>query len=220
MSETASGAAAPKATASADTATVSAPAPAPAPAIRHDWYQTDERVVITVLLRNANAAQVSVDIQPQRVLMTATNPAIGLDYTLDLQLLHAIDAQSSTHHVGTVKVEIKLAKVVGERWAALERTADPATLAGPQKVVNIYKQDWEKLEKHVENNEDEYRTGDALNGLFQKIYQGASEETRRAMNKSFSESGGTVLSTNWNEIGSQKVEVKPPDGTEFKQWES
>ena len=33
------------------------------------------------------------------------------------------------------------------------------------------------------------------------------------------ESGGTVLSTNWKEIGEKKVEVKPPDGMEYKQWE-
>lgn len=30
--------------------------------------------------------------------------------------------------------------------------------------------------------------------------------------------GGTVLSTNWNEVGPQKVEVKPPTGTEFRPW--
>ena len=34
-----------------------------------------------------------------------------------------------------------------------------------------------------------------------------------------SESGGTVLSTNWNEIGDKKTEVKPPDGMEYKKWE-
>ena len=34
------------------------------------------------------------------------------------------------------------------------------------------------------------------------------------------ESGGTVLSTNWNEVGKDKVEVKPPDGMEFKKWET
>ena len=33
------------------------------------------------------------------------------------------------------------------------------------------------------------------------------------------ESGGTVLSTNWKEIGEKPVEVKPPDGMEFKKWE-
>ena len=33
----------------------------------------------------------------------------------------------------------------------------------------------------------------------QSIYANASEETKRAMMKSFQESNGTVLSTNWNE---------------------
>lgn len=34
------------------------------------------------------------------------------------------------------------------------------------------------------------------------------------------ESGGTVLSTNWKEVAKQKVDVKPPDGMEFKKWDS
>lgn len=38
------------------------------------------------------------------------------------------------------------------------------------------------------------------------------------MNKSFSESNGTVLSTNWEEVAAQKTDTRPPDGTEFKQW--
>lgn len=31
--------------------------------------------------------------------------------------------------------------------------------------------------------------------------------------------GGTVLSTNWKEVGPQKVDVKPPRGTEFRSWD-
>lgn len=34
------------------------------------------------------------------------------------------------------------------------------------------------------------------------------------------ESGGTVLSTNWSEVGQGKVEKKPPDGMEWKTWNS
>jgi suppressor of G2 allele of SKP1 len=38
------------------------------------------------------------------------------------------------------------------------------------------------------------------------------------MNKSFQESGGTVLSTNWGEVGTKKVEGTPPDGLVMKNW--
>lgn len=34
------------------------------------------------------------------------------------------------------------------------------------------------------------------------------------------ESGGTVLSTNWKEVAKDKVDCKPPDGMEFKKWDS
>ncbi|KAA8520877.1 hypothetical protein F0562_011550 [Nyssa sinensis] len=33
------------------------------------------------------------------------------------------------------------------------------------------------------------------------------------------ESNRTVLSTNWNEVSSKKVEDSPPDGMELKKWE-
>lgn len=32
------------------------------------------------------------------------------------------------------------------------------------------------------------------------------------------ESGGTVLSTNWGDVGTRKVDVKPPDDAEFKKY--
>ncbi len=33
------------------------------------------------------------------------------------------------------------------------------------------------------------------------------------------ESGGTVLSTNWEDIAKEKTEIKPPDGMEYKKYE-
>lgn len=33
------------------------------------------------------------------------------------------------------------------------------------------------------------------------------------------ESNGTVLSTNWKDVGQKKVEGTPPDGMELKKWE-
>lgn len=74
-------------------------------------------------------------------------------------------------------------------------------------------------EKEPSSNEDPNAGGDAaVNGFFQKLYADADEDTRRAMLKSYQESGGTTLSTNWDEVGKGKVEVKPPEGSEWKKW--
>ena len=43
----------------------------------------------------------------------------------------------------------------------------------------------------------------ALNKMFQSIYSGGTDEQKKAMIKSYQESGGTALSTDWNEV--QKV---------------
>lgn len=79
---------------------------------------------------------------------------------------------------------------------------------------------WDKLAADIEKEEkNEKLEGDAaLNQLFQKIYGEGSDEVKRAMNKSFVESNGTVLSTNWADVGSKKVECKPPDSMEFKKY--
>ena len=54
--------------------------------------------------------------------------------------------------------------------------------------------------------------GDPVDGFFKKLYAGADDDTRRAMMKSYQESGGTSLSTNWSEVGKGRVEpVKGSD---------
>jgi suppressor of G2 allele of SKP1 len=78
---------------------------------------------------------------------------------------------------------------------------------------------WDKLANEMEENE-ESQGGDGVQDFFKTLYSQADDDTKRAMTKSYTESGGTVLSTNWSEIAKKKTEVSPPDGMEEKRWEA
>lgn len=77
----------------------------------------------------------------------------------------------------------------------------------------------EKDGKSSLEDDDDYEGGDEANHFFKKLFKGATPEAQRAMMKSFTESNGTALSTDWNEVSKGKVETLPPDGMEAKQWE-
>ncbi|KAF2455562.1 SGS domain-containing protein [Lineolata rhizophorae] len=70
-----------------------------------------------------------------------------------------------------------------------------------------------------DDDDDDDAGGDEVNAFFKKLYAGADQDTRRAMMKSFVESNGTALSTNWDEVSKGKVETQPPDGMEARAWE-
>ena len=154
------------------------------------------------------------------------------DYVLNLNLSYPIVPDQSSFSVMKTKVEIKMKKSEGIRWTLLEGQA-PAHVkqipvaASASQPGPVYpssaskKKNWDKIESEIakEESEEKLEGEAALNQLFQKIYCGGSDEIRRAMNKSFVESGGTVLSTNWNEVAKEKVTVNPPDGMEFKKWD-
>merc|ERR1711870_221754 len=125
------------------------------------------------------------------------------------------------------KVEMSLAKKnIGVQWKTLERPEEvPAAMAQPSYPSSSeVKRDWSQIDKDIETDlKNEKPEGDeALNKLFKEIYEKADDETRRAMNKSFQTSGGTVLSTNWGEVSKADYEGKdrptPPEGQEWKDW--
>lgn len=75
--------------------------------------------------------------------------------------------------------------------------------------------DWDKLGEVGEDDEDK----ESVNHFFKKLFDGATPEQQRAMKKSFIESNGTSLSTDWSDVGSRTVETIPPEGVEAKKWE-
>lgn len=82
--------------------------------------------------------------------------------------------------------------------------------------------DWSAFEKEMRKEEAKAKESledeKGINELIQEIYEKGSDDVKKAMIKSFTESGGTVLNTDWEEVSQGKVQVKTPDGMEFKKW--
>lgn len=202
------------------------------PKTRYEWYQTETHVVVSVLVKNVKKEDLNCDIQQSSLSLTIRLPTAS-EYSLELDLARSVVPEQSQVKILSSRVEVKLKKVEGWRWEKLENDGctdaakqfNPGQSAGD--TVHKYPSsshchhNWDALEAQMKAEEkDEKLDGDAaLNKLFQQIYADGNDETRRAMNKSFQESGGTVLSTNWKDIGTEKTECKPPDGMEFKNWE-
>ncbi|XP_067134798.1 protein SGT1 homolog [Centruroides vittatus] len=199
--------------------------------LRYDWYQTEAFVVITILLKNMKEDAVKVELTESSLSFSAKLPCSS-EYNIELDLAYPIVPERSTHRILPSKIEIKLQKSESIRWTSLEGDSGPQVKQFVGDSLNIKcdtskypssrpeKKDWDKIVVDIKKEEAEEKLeGEAaLNQLFQKIYSEGSDEVKKAMNKSFMESSGTVLSTNWNEVSEKKVEVKPPDGMEWKKW--
>lgn len=234
--------------------------------IRHEWYQNNQNVLITIYAKGVAKDKIEVDIDEDSVSVSfphPSDPSSAFTYSLD-PLFALIDPSKSKYQVMSTKVELTLAKAVpGQKWANTEgtaplkkstngstendaakaavlsslqqqtpaATAQPATAPSYPTSSRTGPKNWDKLAddltaKKPKNNakgkekrkdpgsdddeeDDDYDSdvgGDAVDGFFKKLYSGADPDTRRAMMKSFTESNGTALSTNWNEVGQKKVE--------------
>lgn len=160
--------------------------------------------------------------------------------TFDLSfdpLFAEVDNSASTHNITPSKVEIVLKKKTpGVKWRTLEgdttkASADPSVDApkipdavlqgesatkGPSYPTSARggPKNWDKVASGLEDDDESQN----IDNFFQKLYKDADPDTRRAMVKSYQESNGTALSTNWAEVKRGPVETQPPDGMEAKKW--
>jgi len=177
--------------------------------IKKDWYQSETQVIITILGKHSSKEDCCVQFGKDELTVKAKY-ATGQPYTLNLKLSKSIVPDRSTFRLLSSKLEILLAKTDVERWDVLEKTVvnKPKTVIGQAR-------DWDKVVNEIAKDDDD----SDVNTLFKRIYSEGSDEVRKAMNKSFMESGGTVLSTNWKDVAKDKVEIKPPEGMEWKKWD-
>ncbi|KAI9460606.1 SGS-domain-containing protein [Lactarius psammicola] len=199
--------------------------------IRHEFYETDEKLILTLFDRGADPAQVNVKFELRNTVREwrqkfAFRPLKG-----------QIDPEQSSFVVGKVKVELRLVKAAQGRWGGLigdapdplansARVSAPATKAGS--TLPQARKNWDSVtqtildsEKAKTSSEDPNVSGDStLNEFFQNLFANADDNTKKAMMKSFQESGGTALSTNWDEVSQGPVPIKPPTGSEARKWEN
>jgi len=115
--------------------------------VKHDWYQNDEKVVVTVLLKNAVEKNYKCEIEDEKVHLSAEN------YELILNLCSPVVPEKSSHKATPHKVEITLFKRDFGKWGMLEKKKE-VNNEQQSNTKSKKPQDWDKLAKEVEKSED------------------------------------------------------------------
>ncbi|KAI3623414.1 hypothetical protein CBS14141_003675 [Malassezia furfur] len=142
-------------------------------------------------------------------------------YQTDTQLTLTLYAKAQAQD--KVDVRVHGNEAAPGTWPALEGTGAAAPVptahapAAAPSAAPRARSKWDALEV-----EDDAPMGaDAeLNAFFKKLYADADDDTRRAMMKSFQESNGTALSTNWAEVSKKKTETRAPAGMVAKNYDA
>ncbi|KAB8360643.1 hypothetical protein FH972_024381 [Carpinus fangiana] len=122
-----------------------------------------------------------------------------------------IRAGDATSKIFGTKIEITLPKATpGTKWGGLEGTASTMAPASAEQTAAP------APTQPSSGPANPYSTrGDFF---FKKLFKGATPDQQRAMMKSYQESGGTSLSTNWDEVSKERVKVQPPEGMVEKKY--
>ena len=194
----------------------------------YNWIQTGTNITVDITSNhNLNAYDIKIN---KKSIEFIDKKEGTLKYTINLT--NGIVPEKSTQKItSSMKCKLELQKEVENfNWVNLEVNKDDNSLNNPKdKVVHGYypssskvKKDWSQLDKEIDEQEKEDASKDGNEGmwrLFRDIYAKGNEETRRAMIKSFQTSGGTVLSTNWNEVKDKDYEGKDrPEAPSGQEW--
>lgn len=194
--------------------------------IREDWYQSNDDVIITIYAKNIKEDKLKVHFESKSVSISFPS-ANGSEYNYNLDPLYSeIRVEESRFKIYSTKLEISLRKSIAGKWPSLEKEETltnngNSNNKGRQEELHAAypsssrkKIDWSnfKVEDETEND------GGEPNQFFQQIFKDMDEDSRRAMMKSYVQSNGTVLTTNWEEARDKEFETSPPEGMVAKKW--
>lgn len=195
--------------------------------VRYDWYQNTTDVVLTIYMKRIKKEDLTINYAKNSIWGTiriSDQEVINIKFNVS----HEIIPNKCSFRITPFKIEIYLRKSKLFTWKNLQSDAKqsktiPAKVsdysAAPAYPIWRRNKECSVVKEQLKEESSQIPDDDyTLIQLLQEVYERGSDEVKKAMNKSFTESKGTVLSTDWEEIGRGEVEVRPPDGVEFKKW--
>ncbi|KAJ2723403.1 Cochaperone protein [Coemansia sp. Benny D115] len=208
----------------AEASAAAAPAAPARQQVRHGWYQNDDYVTLEVFIKRVQKESATIEFEPKSVSLSVKMPT-GSENNYEFDpLMHEIVPGGSSYEVLSTKIELKLKKAQpGLKWEHLEETEAQQMAQAKSKLALSSSRkgvSWDAIAAEAEKETKLKPSEQSINELFQTIYKDADLETRRAMMKSYTESNGTALSTDWKSVSKGKVETVPPADTYAKPYSS
>ncbi|KAJ1664798.1 Cochaperone protein [Coemansia sp. RSA 1646] len=192
------------------------------PQVRHEWYQNDDFVIIEVFIKRVQKDAASIEFDTKSVSVSVKMPT-GSENNFEFEpLMHDIVPSESVYEVLSTKIEIRMKKAsAGQKWDHLEES-EAQQIAKSNKLSSLGTSrqgiSWDSIAADAEKETKVKPSDQGVNQLFQSIFKDADDDTRRAMMKSYVESNGTALSTDWKSVSKGPVETVPPADTIAKPY--
>ncbi|OUM55359.1 hypothetical protein BVG19_g4884 [[Candida] boidinii] len=215
--------------------------------LKIDWFDNKKTVEISIFVKNIQKDNLLVKFNQDSVSVefkiTSNDNTLVTSHEYNLNPLYdSIIPESCKFNLFKTKLELILFKHSPVPWKSLEKSSDSkevktfnttneqadtenTTIATSDSNPLAYpssskkKIDWSKIDTlDGDDGDAEAADNQDPDDFFKQLYSNADDDTRRAMMKSYVESNGTALSTDWSEVSKKKVETSPPTGMEARSF--